>query len=167
MAKHRLRVNLFDPQSLSDAVRRLEGIRDNILRNSTDLLNQLADIGAQNARNMVVAYDAIETATLYNSIYPVGATEGERISKVVADTPYAAYVEYGTGIVGSANKHPAPDGWDYDVNGHGDAGWWYYDWAYSNWRWTKGQPAKPFMYETKLYLERLAPKVAANLYKKL
>lgn len=167
MAKHRLRVNLFDPQSLSNAVRRLEDVRDNILKNSTELLNQLADLGSQNARNMVVAYDAIDTGTLYNSIYPVGVAEGERISKVVADTPYAVYVEYGTGIVGSVNSHPAPDDWAYDVNSHGEAGWYYFDEVRGKWSWTMGQPARPFMYETKLYLERLAPKVAANMYKKL
>ena len=167
MAKH-VRINLFDQASLDAAVRRINRLYDNFCKDNDSMLYQLADDGADYARQRVLAYGAIETETLYNSIMPGASIDPKkRYTSVLATAPYAAFVEYGTGIVGSGESHPNPDGWDYDVNDHGDAGWWYYDWAYSNWRWTKGQPAKPFMYDTKLYLEQKAPKIAAKLYRNL
>lgn len=82
---------------------------------------------------------------------------------------YAMYVEFGTGIVGSRGKpHPklSEQGWKYDVNQHGEAGWVYpsserdpnrnkWQDKNGNWfAWTKGQEARPFMYETWLYISR-------------
>ena len=55
----------------------------------------------------------------------------------------------GTGIVGSNNPHPNPDGpfksWKYDVNEHGEKGWKYpkEDGTYG---WTKGLPSRHMFY---------------------
>lgn len=57
--------------------------------------------------------------------------------------------EMGTGIVGSNNPHPNPDGpfksWKYDVNEHGEKGWKYpkEDGTYG---WTKGLPSRHMFY---------------------
>ena len=57
--------------------------------------------------------------------------------------------EMGTGIVGSNNPHPNPDGpfksWSYDVNEHGEKGWKYpkEDGTYG---WTKGLPSRHMFY---------------------
>ncbi len=57
--------------------------------------------------------------------------------------------EMGTGIVGSSNPHPNPDGpfksWKYDVNEHGEKGWKYpkEDGTYG---WTKGLPSRHMFY---------------------
>ena len=57
--------------------------------------------------------------------------------------------EMGTGIVGSNNPHPNPDGpfksWKYDVNEHGEEGWKYpkEDGTYG---WTKGLPSRHMFY---------------------
>ena len=78
---------------------------------------------------------------------------------------YFMFVEYGTGIVGRNNPHPdtSKSMWKYDTNEHGETGWWYPSsiddpnpTAYRNklgewWAWTKGQAARPFMYETWLW----------------
>ncbi len=58
---------------------------------------------------------------------------------------YAALVEYGTGIVGSGT-HPAPGSYKYDVNGHGESGWFFAD-AQGNVHWTKGMKAHRFLYD--------------------
>lgn len=61
---------------------------------------------------------------------------------------YAAYVEFGTGVVGATgaqNPHASKLGWKQDVNSHGDAGWIYYDDREDRFRWTKGQQAARFM----------------------
>ena len=62
--------------------------------------------------------------------------------------PWAKFVEFGTGIVGSENSHPDTSivGWKYDTNNHGEKGWHYFkDGA---WHWTQGMPSRPFMYNT-------------------
>ena len=57
--------------------------------------------------------------------------------------------EMGTGIVGSNNPHPNPDGpfksWKYDVNEHGEKGWKYpkEDGTYG---WTKGLTSRHMFY---------------------
>lgn len=57
--------------------------------------------------------------------------------------------EMGTGMVGSNNPHPNPDGpfksWKYDVNEHGEKGWVYpkEDGTYG---WTKGLPSRHMFY---------------------
>lgn len=74
--------------------------------------------------------------------------------KLVASSDHADYVEFGTGIVGALSPHPKPDGWTYDTNGHGSAGWFYYDAAHKL-HWTAGVPSRPFMYESWLYGSRI------------
>lgn len=81
---------------------------------------------------------------------------------VACKCSYAVFVEFGTGIKGQTNPHPdvAILGWNYDVNNHGDLGWWYpTDESDPNptkhtckngktYAWTKGMPSRPFMYNT-------------------
>lgn len=76
---------------------------------------------------------------------------------------YAMFIEYGTGVVGESSPHPwaSKYGWEYDVNEHGESGWWYPTSKEDNnptkyfsessgiWKaWTRGQASRPFMYDT-------------------
>lgn len=77
----------------------------------------------------------------------------------------AMYFEYGTGIRGLGSPHPkaASAGWIYDVNQHGESGWWYptvasdpnpYKWTDSSGQlraWTKGKISKPYLYKSWLW----------------
>ena len=74
---------------------------------------------------------------------------------------YGLYVEFGTGIVGKENPHPSKYDFggeyglsDYDSGGYGHVGWYYFD-ADGKRQWTKGMPARPFMYNTYLYIRRM------------
>lgn len=80
--------------------------------------------------------------------------------RITVDSEYAVYIEFGTGIVGSSHPHPHP--WVYDVNGHGEKGWYYpttendpnpHKHYYNGvlYAWTKGQRSRPFMYNTWLW----------------
>lgn len=65
-----------------------------------------------------------------------------------SDNNYAAYVEFGTGVVGATgaqNPQASKIGWRHDVNQHGEYGWVYYDEQQDRFRWTKGQEAARFM----------------------
>jgi len=57
--------------------------------------------------------------------------------------------EMGTGIVGSNNPHPNPDGpfksWKYDVNEHGEKGW-KYPKSDGTYGWTRGLPSRHMFY---------------------
>lgn len=99
-----------------------------------------------------------------NLINNINVSETSTGIYIGVDTDYAMFVEYGTGIVGDANKHPKSNefGWRYDVNNHGESGWWYpsspddpnptkYLSETGWWAWTKGQRSKPFMYNTWLW----------------
>ena len=83
------------------------------------------------------------------------------------DLFYAKYVEFGTGIVGSKESHPAysQKGWRYDINSHGEAGWKYpkKDGTYG---WTRGQVAQKFVYQAVLDLERDYIEIAKNVLRK-
>ena len=71
----------------------------------------------------------------------------------------AAYIEYGTGIIGKLNPHPEPQGWQYDVNEHGVKGW-----HYGSGRWTNGQIAHSFMHNTLIYLKDNATRLAKEAF---
>ena len=59
---------------------------------------------------------------------------------------HAALVEYGTGIIGKGT-HPDPaSGYQYDVNNHGEEGWFFYD-QEGNIHWTRGMVAHRFLYD--------------------
>lgn len=174
MAKRKIRFNPFDPRSIEAAVQEVNKLHDKILKCSTETLNELARLGAEIAGNTVFEMDAIDTGELLASIYFVNASPEERVSKVVADSPHAGYVEYGTGIVGAGlakggSEHPNADadGWAYDVNNHGADGWWYFDKVRGRRRWTMGMPARPFMYSTRFELERQAPKITGKIFRSL
>lgn len=69
------------------------------------------------------------------------------VAKVYTNLAYAKFVEFGTGVTGSENSHPKSSefGWSYDVNEHGEKGW-FYKASDGNVYWTEGQVAHQFMY---------------------
>lgn len=97
----------------------------------------------------------------------------EGVSIMINDDGYAIFVEYGTGVIGEDTPHPQAhmNGWVYDVNGHGEYGWWYpskesdpnptrylsKDGTW--WAWTRGQQSRPFMYLAWLWASRNATRI--------
>ena len=156
-----------------EAVRELAEYRANLERNAQELVRQLADIGAIIA--LVEAGGIHMTGALQNGIH---SEYGGNTGFVKCTCGYAAYVEFGTGIKGSRSPHPDPAilGWSYDVNGHGELGWWYpsgdgdtnptrkrlKDGTYV--AWTKGMPSRPFMYNTAQQLRALVIPTAKGVF---
>ena len=68
----------------------------------------------------------------------------------------AKAVEYGTGIIGSTSEASsiAPSDWEYDVNGHGEKGWFYK--KDGNIYWTKGFEGRLIFYKTAKEIEKNA-----------
>lgn len=108
------------------------------------------------------------------SSYPMPYSKGELIDGVRYDNTgnsvviynvcnHALFVEFGTGIVGSRSPHPHDTiGYSYDVNGHGDNGWYYRD--EDGWHWTKGMPSRPFAHDTFEELRQELPNIVKGVF---
>ena len=162
MAKTVIRFKLNE-KDIDRAIREVSQFKKQFLEKCNKLIEVLTDRGEEIAKIQVAQLDAVYTGELMNSIegyysptYNVGI--------IKAGAYYAAYVEFGTGVVGSQSPHPNPQGWQYDVNGHGDEGWVYYDDDGGKFRWTKGFKSRPFMYNTARQLERECAKIAKGVF---
>ncbi len=92
----------------------------------------------------------------------------ESTGKILVDAYYAAFVEYGTGIVGANSPHEHAGKWQYDASGYGKSGWYYRNNETGVAGFTRGQPASAFLLKTAQYLKKLGGdqikvKVFANL----
>lgn len=83
------------------------------------------------------------THTLENSFLQDAATQ-----RLINNCFYAAFVEYGTGVVGKGT-HPLAKNYAYDTNEHGNNGWFFYD-DEGNIHWTRGMKAHAYMYHAAL-----------------
>lgn len=108
-------------------------------------------LGGSQVVNQIVVFDVGDAIVITNNV------------------DHALFVEFGTGVRGEQSPHPRP--WNYDVNGHGEQGWWYptdnsdpnpikrYGAGGSVWAWTAGMPSRPFMYEAWLWGSRSATQI--------
>lgn len=152
--KIRLSLNEKD---ISSAVKQLERYRDRVSGSGQAITSALVDRGVDLAKENAMYMNAYDKGDLVNGI--VGEKEEGR-GVVKATAPHSAYVEFGTGIRGANSPHPNPGlaGWKYDVNEHGEEGWWY--WKDGEWHWTAGMQSRPFMYQTAQQLAQEAPAIA-------
>ena len=164
MAKTVIRFSLND-KDIDRAIKEVKQFEVDFFEKCNRLIEALTDYGVEVAKVKVAELDAVYTGELMNSIegyysptYNVGI--------IKAGAYYAAYVEFGTGVVGKSASHPNPGDWQYDVNNHGDEGWVYYDDYSGAFRWTKGFKSRPFMYNTARELEKNCGKIAKEVFNK-
>lgn len=150
-------------ESINRAIREIQDFRNELREKCLELVEALMMEGVEIARMQVASMDAVYTGELEQSIQGVFFPT-ERCGFVMADTPYAVYVEYGTGIVGESAPHPEAQGnWNYDVNHHGIQGWVYRNGNDGQFHWTMGYVSRPFMYNTLRWLEEAAPERASEI----
>ena len=162
MAKTIIQIG-FGEKDLDRAISELEQFKQAFLVKCQKLVERLTDHGVDVARVQVAQLNAVYTGELMNSIEGYfSPTYGVGIIK--AGATYAAYVEFGTGVVGAQSPHPAPMGWVYDANAHGEKGWVYYNDDIGAYRRTKGFKSRPFMYQTARELERSCERIAREVF---
>lgn len=151
----------LNPKSVSDAIKEITEYRDNLVRSKEEITRELTEAGVEIAKSIASEMNAYDSGVLVNGIH---AEYRDGKGYVVSSAPYSAFVEFGTGIVGEMSPHPdaAAWGWTYDVNQHGDLGWWFRD-SDGEWHWTAGMISRPFMYETARELNDMAGPVAKEL----
>lgn len=149
-------------QGINQAIKELRQFKADLLGKIDLLMKVLADQGAEILRYKIVQMDAVMLGELLSSVDGVYTNN---VAVIRMGTDHAAFVEFGTGYQGKINPHPEPKGWKYDVNAHGEAGWWYWgDWD-NNWHWTNGFPSRPVLWETAQEIPALVKKLAREVFK--
>src|SRR5690554_4333025 len=162
MSVHKIAMGL-NTTDINRAIRELEKYKKELKFKTNLLIETLTLQGVEIAKTQVRQLNAFYTGELEASIEGYfSPTWGVGIIK--AGAWYATYVEFGTGIVGKQSPHPDPQGWQYDVNSHGEKGWWYFNDRDQKWHWTKGFQSRPFMYNTVKELERECRKIALGVF---
>ena len=166
---HKITMTL-DRASIDTAIREIEGYRKELERKVNALMERLVNHGVDVAKMFVRQMDANYTGYLESSI------EGYynpqlHAGWIMAGTPYAIYVEYGTGVVGEGTHAGVGSidamgamSYTYDVNGHGEAGWNYYDPLTDHWWHTMGMAARPFMGMTATVLDKTCEQIASEVF---
>lgn len=158
-------VSKLDSKSIDEAIAQVKEFKKSLNKKVEGLVRTLVDEGVQIAKMQIREMDAFYTGELEASITGY-FSPSLGVGIIKTDCPYAVYVEFGTGIVGQGNPHPAPEGWKYDINEHGEKGWVYYNERDGKWHWTKGMASRPFMYNTAKELERIAGDRARVVFRK-
>jgi len=153
---------------VDNAVKELRQYKSEITYKCQRFAERLAEEGVYIARVKIAEYNAIYTSELLDSInheYGGSIQDGSKWI-IYTGCEYAPFIEFGTGIVGSQNPHPDTSiaNWKYDINEHGEAGWFYFNERDGKWHWTKGMQSRPFMFETGQELRKIIVKIAREVF---
>lgn len=150
--------------SVEEAIKQVKEYQEKIKKLDEKSVEKIVDSGVSEAKNIAIAWDAYDSGELYNGI--VGEVNQNK-GKIISTAPHSMYVEFGTGIEGERGKHPenVAFGWVYDIHHHKDKGW-FYRGDDGKLHWTKGMPARPFMYDTAQILRQSIPYIVEGLLKK-
>lgn len=136
--------------------KKLPIVREKFIVRSLDYLEEQARKYIQETTGGSSWY--VLTHTLENSF-----KKDAIIGKIVNDCWYSAFVEYGTGTKGEGT-HENPQNYQYDLNEHGDSGWWFKD-DNGNLHWTKGMKAHRYMYQA--VMDYLSPSGHKRIFKQV
>ena len=170
----RIKTKISDLKTTADLVHEY---RNRIRSRLSEFVGKLLQAGVQIASAKVYDMGAVDTGDLDSSIHYLISDDGKR-GWIRTDSDHAVYVEFGTGIKGAGAPHPKPPaGWVYDINRHGQQGWWYpsdvtdpnpykrQDASGAWWAWTRGMTSRPFMFETATELANQAVEVAKEVFR--
>ncbi|MEG2769286.1 MAG: hypothetical protein RR902_00540 [Oscillospiraceae bacterium] len=150
-------------KSLKSAVKELKAYKADVEKKAVVLLDALVAQGVTLAQMNASSMSIYDSGALVNGI--VGDINGN-VGHVKSTAPHSIFCEFGTGVKGKNSPHPdiAILGWTYDTNSHGELGWWYFDEKQQRFRWTKGMPSRPFMYETAELLKSQVEPIARSVF---
>lgn len=175
MAKKTIKLDCFSQSSIQNAIKALQSYQDSLTYKCQLLADKLAEKGVEIARVQIADLDAIFTSELLQSVHSEyrGSIKGGGVWAVVVDSKHAAFVEFGTGVIGKANpyKGTLPEGvdWQYASGktirqlADGRYGW-FYKGKDGNWYFTEGMPSRPFMYNTANELRSIIVSTAKEVF---
>lgn len=163
----------LDPQQIAGAIHELQQYQKEVEQKSRLLVQRLTDFGVEMARVKIVSLGAFDTGDLLSGVggyYSPILNAG--FVKVTSD--HAAFVEFGTGIVGQMSPHKngeylAKASWGYATGQkifttqNGKVGW-IYPTDDGGFRFTEGMKSRPFLYETAKELQMRFPQMAKEVF---
>jgi len=158
----KFKINL-NPREIDRLIKDIKQYKRELTEKVNLLIGELTDYGVEVAKAQVRELGAWYTGELESSITGY-FSPSVGVGIIKAGAPYAVYVEFGTGVVGKSQPHPSPDDWRYDINEHGESGWWYFNDYTGHPQWTKGMPSRPFMYNTARELENACERIAREVF---
>ena len=161
-----IKIKSLSSREFDKAIKKVEKYKADLNNKIALLIQALTDRGVKIAKVNVVELGAFDTGVLESSISGYySPLLGVGIIK--ADCYYAVYVEMGTGFSGSEAQHPKAVelGYSYDINGHGEDGWFFYNSETGKSGWTTGMPSRPFMYDMTMELHKECQKLAKKYLK--
>ena len=159
-------------EGIDHALKELDKFERHLLDACDKLIDQLSDLGVETARMYLYVETDGWTQHLEDSIHKEPVDKRYHVGRVRTDCPYAAFVEFGTGIRGAIGAAVTEDtfpryGYKPDGMGHGFEGWWYFNPNDGKVHWTQGEPPKPFMYTAYMRVRSEAGKVAETTFIRL
>lgn len=165
-------VNILSTNSIQRLIRNLEKYRDGLFDKANLLAKTLAEKGVMIAGAQIVDLDAVFTGELLKSVRM--EEQLNNVFAIITDSKHACFVEFGTGQRGMDSPYPfpLPEGvsWDYAVgstirqNPVTGNYYWFYPGKDGKWHYTEGMPARPFMYNTSLELQKIIVDVAKEVF---
>ena len=147
--------------SISQALKEVKAYRKKVQEAADELTKRLTEQGVSLAQLNASYMNIYDTGELMRGIE---SQYKGKMGFVVSTATLCIFCEFGTGIIGAQNSHPevAIAGWKYDVNDHGELGWWYIG-RDGKAHWTKGMPSRPFMYDTAKMLRNMVVPLAKGV----
>jgi hypothetical protein len=154
-------------RDINRAIRDLKRYKRELNKKVSLLIKTLTDYGVDVAKAQIRELGAWYTGELESSITGYfSPTVGAGVIK--AGSPYAVFVEFGTGVVGERSPHPQANTlWTYNTpSEHKDetGGWWYYNDRDNRLHYTHGIESRPFMYNTARELEMECMRIAKEVF---
>lgn len=166
-------VDLNKDNSVKNAVNRLKRYRKKVETNTKLLVQRLTDEGAEIARIKIVNLGAYYSGELLSGVDGY-FSPSLNVGFVRVTSDHAAFVEFGTGVVGQNNPHKNGEylskaSWSYASGAKifttkdGKVGW-IYPTDDGGFRFTEGMVSRPFMYETALELQNNFRRIAQEVF---
>ena len=146
-------------KSLNEAIKNLNRFKDAYSKG----IDNAVKYATETMYNKVLEYCYANGISNHTSQIKWEYDDNTKTGRVWTNDMVIIFNEMGTGITGANNPHPNPDGpfksWEYDRNGHGEAGWWYpttesdpnpYKRIFKDGvlrAWTKGLPSRHMFYD--------------------
>ena len=163
----------LDPESVANAIGEIRAYQKDVERKVQLLVRRLAEEGANIARVKIASLGAVATGDLLSGVDGYYAPAlGVGFVKVTSS--HAAFVEFGTGVVGQNSPHKngeylAKAAWGYATGPkifttkNGRVGW-IYPTSDGGFRFTEGMRSRPFLYETALELQNRFPQMVKVVF---
>lgn len=163
----------LDPASVANAIKELQEYQKDVENKTRLLVQRLTDYGAEIARVKIASMGAFYSGELLSGVGGYySPTLNAGFVRVTND--HAAFVEFGTGVVGQNNPHRngeylAKAAWQYATGPKifttkdGKVGW-IYPTDDGGFRFTEGMRSRPFMHETAVELAIIFEQIAMGVF---